>query len=528
MKHVILTFMLLLSVAAHSQNVTIDYQAWNPNNPPCNIFANATNVPATGVPSGTIEHQTKVGQPFYNNSDQAIQLPTNYISASSYQGTRFRLAYNFKAGYSYLIYVTVAADINTVGYPTGPYLRVDVNNNGGGGSTACNGPDGVNPNLSGNPAAVQVPSDAFQEIPFSPFVQGSSQPTLEVTSIPAQNGSTKTIRLRKIRIVEIAPTPTFTISPSTIPITCGITSSQTSFAVTNVNSTPNVTNYTWNLGSSSNGWLYNGNAAPQTISTGTTSTLSLTPVCGATPSNVSATVTAGGNSYQTNTAMVSVSNPALTINGASNICTNSENYTIDSLPCNASVVWSINPSGIVSLTTSGNTATLSKITDGDITLTATVSNVCGGSNIVLQKTVHTGLPIVLTNSGNTSFSSTSPGFPPYDNDVCSSALDTIAMEITGATSVVWSGPSRIAVNWHTDGNNLIFYFFAPNQSALFHVTASNGCGTVTKYFGFNSIDCSGGGDPCGGGLTTFNVSVSPNPSTNKIIVVPNVPPPCNE
>ncbi|MGE5107925.1 MAG: hypothetical protein ACM3H8_10295 [Sphingobacteriales bacterium] len=77
MKHFIVFCLLLLNLAAFSQNVTIDYRAWNPSNPPCKLFVNATNVPATiGSTSGTIEHQTLFGQPFYNTADSSVQMQT--------------------------------------------------------------------------------------------------------------------------------------------------------------------------------------------------------------------------------------------------------------------------------------------------------------------------------------------------------------------------------------------------------------------------------------------------------------------
>lgn len=38
----------LFAAKSFSQNVTaIDYQAWNPSSPPCDVFNTVTNVPAT-------------------------------------------------------------------------------------------------------------------------------------------------------------------------------------------------------------------------------------------------------------------------------------------------------------------------------------------------------------------------------------------------------------------------------------------------------------------------------------------------
>jgi len=199
---------ILIAVASFSQNVTIDYKAWNPASPPCNVFAKATNVPATiGGSSGTIEHQTKIGQPTYSTSDTSVLLECKYVSTSSSLGTKYRIAYNFKVGYRYIITVTSAELINTAGFPTGPYLRLDLTNSGGGGDTTCFGPQTVNPNLSGNPPAVQYSSIAFQDVQFLFSSLAATFPTLEVSSIPAKDGGTNSIRIRKITITEIAPLP---------------------------------------------------------------------------------------------------------------------------------------------------------------------------------------------------------------------------------------------------------------------------------------------------------------------------------
>ncbi len=50
-----------------SQNVVIDYEAWNPSNPPCKIFVPSTNVPATlGGVSVNISHLNRIGQTGYS------------------------------------------------------------------------------------------------------------------------------------------------------------------------------------------------------------------------------------------------------------------------------------------------------------------------------------------------------------------------------------------------------------------------------------------------------------------------------
>ena len=157
MKKLICLFFLLISIKEFTQNVIIDYQAWNPTGTTCSLFVNPTNVPASGTITGSIEHQRQVGETVYNTTDKSLQMQTIYQTVGGVlMGARYRIAYNFKANYSYTIYITAAAIENTVGYGTGPYLRVDANNYAGGGSIGCNGPESLIAGIGGNPFAAAV------------------------------------------------------------------------------------------------------------------------------------------------------------------------------------------------------------------------------------------------------------------------------------------------------------------------------------------------------------------------------------
>lgn len=68
------------------------------------------------------------------------------------------------------------------------------------------------------------------------------------------------------------------------------------------------------------------------------------------------------------------------ISGPDNFCSNGT-YSIPNLPAGATVSWSVTPSGMVSISTSNNVATVTALNNGQITLTATVNSACG--NIVL-------------------------------------------------------------------------------------------------------------------------------------------------
>lgn len=137
------------------------------------------------------------------------------------------------------------------------------------------------------------------------------------------------------------------------------------------------------LGSANNGWLYNGSAAPQYISTGTTNTLTLTPVCGSVQQSVNVSVTANGNAYPANASVVSVTIPTFTIQGSQTLCSGTQSYSIPDLPCNATVSWQSSNTNIATITASGNPATLTRVnnSNGVVTITATI-NTCGSNQVV--------------------------------------------------------------------------------------------------------------------------------------------------
>lgn len=344
--------------------------------------------PATinGV-SGTIQHVSLIGQPQLNSSPKEIRLACKYVSTGSSLGTKYRIDYNFKVGYRYYITVNAAQQNSTIGYPTGVYLRLDMTNTGGGGGT-CVGAQTISPNYSGNPAPYQFSNASFDDRQFvyaSPLTANYS--TLEISALPAAaTGSDNTIRIKKITIEETAPDVSFTLAPASLEIACGSATPQT-FTVANVHSTPGVTAYNWSLGAAY-GWLYNGSPAPATIQT-SANTLTLTPACQSTHSNISVSVAAGGSSYPANNiSTVSTSAPVYIISGSSEICSGSKTYTVNNLPCNGSVSWVSSDPAIAPVTVSNNVATVTRQgTFHDfVTLTATItSSMCHTSPVTVQK-----------------------------------------------------------------------------------------------------------------------------------------------
>jgi hypothetical protein len=109
------------------------------------------------------------------------------------------------------------------------------------------------------------------------------------------------------------------------------------------------------------------------------------------------------------------------------------------------------------------------------------------------------------------------------NNACNLQNYTTNMNIINANYVEWT---RIAANptstsWYQTGNNINFYFFAVNQTAVYNISAANVCGATSNQFGFKSIDCSGGGGGC-----DVTYSIYPNPASESVKIVPNIPAPC--
>lgn len=469
------------------------------------MFNTATNVPATiNGTNGTIQHLTLIGDAKYSTSDQSVQLDNRYVNPSDIRGTKYRIAYNFKVGHRYIITVTSAAS----GSSSAPFLRLDLTNNGSSGGTACLGPQSVSPNLSGNPPAIQYNSTSFQDVQF-PFSTplASLFPILEITSLPAQSTSSNSIRIRKIVIAETAPAPSFTLTPSSQTISCG-SSVPLTFTVTGSNIPNGATvSYNWNLGAN-NGWNHNGSAAPSTIMSGATNSLTLTPVCGTVQNNISVTATVNGTNYNTNSTAISYSQPSLSIIGNSSLCNGSADYIINGLVCNSSVVWTAPPSNLATLssfTTSPTTLTYGG-SSGNFTLTANVTS-CGVTNPVT-------LPVRVGPFTASDYTMTGGGSATQPLYWCPN--QTYSFSVNGSGSAYnWSWPSGWTVNYIS---NYLAVLKAPPSTSppTGNVTVmfTEPCGTqITKTF-FTVYS----GSACTGTDPRFTYSPNPAPSFLNVAV----------
>lgn len=82
----------------------------------------------------------------------------------------------------------------------------------------------------------------------------------------------------------------------------------------------------------------------------------------------------------------------LEVSGAGVLCNNPESYSVSNTPAGSSVTWSVSPGGIAALTQVNNTATLTTLSAGTVTLTASIP-FCDGTVIRSKQ--------VLVNAGGT-------------------------------------------------------------------------------------------------------------------------------
>lgn len=294
----------------------------------------------------------------------------------------------------------------------------------------------------------------------------------------------------------------FTVTPANVPISCGSTTPVT-FTINNINNVTGITDYTWNLGTTPNGWLLpNGNPAPATYSTGNINTLTLTPICGITQNNVSASVTVNGISCNASASIVTLTAPTMNINGNMLLCSGSSVYTLNNVPCNASVTWSASPaSGIISLSPNGNSVTVTKTGNGRVGLVATV-NAC--NNYSVSTDINVGGP-------------TPPygGIQPvtYYPNYC--AGETYYFELLGATGDAnqyqWNsyGPTQSS-QYVTYSDRSVPISFPETGTYEIVVVGTNSCGSAVIATTFIEVTS------CG-----WVFSVSPNPSRDNINISPN-------
>lgn len=195
----------------------------------------------------------------------------------------------------------------------------------------------------------------------------------------------------------------------------------------------------------------------------------------------------------------------LSITGDDLVCGTSNIYTVSGVPPGAAVTWTATPAGVVTINNPNSLqTTITKITNGVITLTATISNGCtAGSNGTK--------PVVIGPQTSTNIAGFNPPIGVSPNEILE--LD-----------VLESGPSYSYL-WEVEGGHIIGYGnqqhatiqvdqCAPNLNNAYinvHVTITNACGTGNVYTEWTTVDCgTGAGGPA--------FAISPNPAKDNITI----------
>lgn len=207
----------------------------------------------------------------------------------------------------------------------------------------------------------------------------------------------------------------------------------------------------------------------------------------------------------TNTSNITNLAPSrFAITGDNSFCNTSNNYTITNLPQGATVQWQATPQGVVIINspTSPQTA-ITKQTDGVITLTATISNICGGQITVSKPDIFIGTILV---------DAISIALPFADpNNLECNTIYKASGSVSGSyqpTAYRWTinpewtiitNPANASINFAPNANN--------STSGYLGLSVQNACGWSAEQVLFMQVSCS----------NNYSMSVSPNPVASEIV-----------
>lgn len=196
---------------------------------------------------------------------------------------------------------------------------------------------------------------------------------------------------------------------------------------------------------------------------------------------------------------------AFQITGANTICLNNENYSISNLPGGASVSWSALPQGLVSINPlTGNPTTLSKLNNGNLTLTATVSNYCGNASFNISKAIKVGTSDITILGPYDPVEHTIMGIACLGEEYYFEAND-----IETGQSYTWTlFPPPGSSNYPTlHSGSTVYLTFTELGYYTLRVSKTNSCGSTYMDMVINVQECYG-----------LRMMVSPNPAKGQINV----------
>lgn len=148
----------------------------------------------------------------------------------------------------------------------------------------------------------------------------------------------------------------------------------------------------------------------------------------------------------TNIANLLAYNSSLSLNlaGSSNICTGSATYTLSGYPSGSKIDWSISNSSIASLSINGNQATVTKIANGNLTISAIVGSGCNFNNSSISKVIKLG-PF---NNYEVQISG------PYMVPTNYTTTYSVDLNQYPVSNIMWSWPSGWNLNYGGNNSNL--------------------------------------------------------------------------
>ena len=300
------------------------------------------------------------------------------------------------------------------------------------------------------------------------------------------------------------PPPSFSFTPTSLSLPCGDTSSRT-FTVTpaNIPSGASVT-YQWSY----SGWS-------QISSTSTSKTLQPSS-SSSLPSNVSVTPFINGVAQTTQTCTITRSafTSSASITGSNSICTpaTTGSYSISGLLAGQSVTWSSSNTAIATVSsTTGNTITVNRVSNGTFNLIAKITNQCG-QFVNVQRSIRFGGAPLFTVQQNTGVASNIELLTLKGINNANIANEQI-------TNVVWE---EVQLNnadcgdvFGSGGVNAYVDYYVNNCNMQVKVTATNSCGSTIVYKTVQNNRVSGGPEAR---LSQKKYSVFPNPAKDIVTI----------
>tara|TARA_R110002012_G_scaffold263456_1_gene446209 strand:- start:35993 stop:37474 length:1482 start_codon:yes stop_codon:yes gene_type:complete len=298
--------------------------------------------------------------------------------------------------------------------------------------------------------------------------------------------------------------PSFTLSPTTLPLPCGDTSSRT-FTVTPANIPSGaVVTYQW----SHNGWS-------QLSATATSKTLQ--PNSGTTlPSSVIVTPFINGVSQGTRTSTVTRApfTTTATISAANSLCSGTTTVSLANFPSGSSTDWSVTGGSLVSIVGQNNTSLVLQRNgsgSGEITISALISNACN-QTITLSKSMFVGSPQLSYDINE-------------DLTICRGENtilnNTFIVNISGSNNQTILEAQKITNNHNlfVQGNEVIvsLMYTPPYNYIAFKVRVNNDCGFSDwlEYYVQIIENCSGGGG------SQNNFAIFPSPADTELNITVN-------